>query len=507
MVAGALAELWLSSGAALVPECCWKDSEPPSLCQRVGLAGTVHDIAAAPRGKRPVLSYGQQHIWLMEQIRPGTAVHTRLFAYRIQGDLDVPALRRAVHTLVQRHETFRTRYPTFEGKPYQLVDPGAPRLRVDDLSKRDDPLRTAAEWVAAEARDCFDLAAGPLFRARLLRAGPLDHVLVLTFHRSVFDARSLAICMAELSAAYALLRRGMRPTSGGLPVQYADFAAWQRDRLSAGRLAGQLAYWRRQLAHAPETVTLPADRPRPERPTFSGGAVSFPIDGDTVRGLRQLVNTSGSSPRVVTLAAFQALLAKHSGATDLIVGVPVAGRNRQELQGIIGNFVNLVPVRVRLAGDPTFAELVGQVRETVQDGMDNCDLAFEQIVEEVAPARQLGRNPVLGTSFSYLDSDGETVPGELSLPGLTIAEFPTGAFSVQHDLEVQIMAEGGALTGTICYQRDMFDEITMSSFAGHYADLLRAVTRDSSLRLSRLPLVTDQETAMIAGWNDESEHV
>lgn len=434
-------------------------------------------------------------MWVMEQFLPGTSAHALPVAYRVQGDLDVTSLHRAVHTVVQRHEILRTRCPVFEGKPYQLVDPVGPKLRIDDLRAEPDPLRTATETVAAEVCAGFDLAAGPLFRARLLRVGLMDHVLVLTFHHSAFDAKSLDVFAGELSAAFALLRRGRRPAFGELPLQYADFAAWQRDRVLAGQFDGQAAYWRRQLAGAPETATLPADRPRPARATFRCGAAPIPIDDETTAAVRRLADETGSGPRVVTLAGFYALLAKYAGATDLIVGLPNSGRNRPELTGLIGLFANLVPVRVLLADDPGFTELVGRVGAAVRDGADNCDLPFG-----------LARNTLVETTFRYFGGDGEAVPGGLSLPGLAVTEFPADVVGVRHDLEFRILAGGGSLTGTVWYQRDMFDEITVSSFARHYAGLLRAVTREPSARLSRFPLVTDQEIALIGGWNDESDH-
>ncbi|MFB7664834.1 condensation domain-containing protein [Kitasatospora sp. NPDC056138] len=460
---------------------------------------------AARRAERPELSFGQRRIWFVDQVQSDNAAYTIPIAYRVRGDLDVASLRDALATVVERHEALRTRLPAFGGEPYQCIEPAGPVLRCEDLSPETDPEALAAEIFAREADSSFDLDAGPLFRARLLRLARFDHVLLLTVHHSVFDGWSLGVLTRELSDAYAALHQGRRPQLSQVPLQYADFAAWQRAHLTADTLSRHLDYWRGKLAGAPALLELPTDRPRPEVPSHRGGAVRFTVPAETAGRLRELARSQSASLFVVTLAAYQVVLSRYTAMADLVVGVPVAGRDRRELEGLIGFFAHTLPLRADLGGDPSFARLVAQVRESALDGMSHQELPFEQLVEQLAPARELGRNPLVQVLFNLLTRDTGIEPDALVLTGLEVTDFSPGPVSTRFDLELHLFDHGSELTGRLIYAAELFDRTTMSWFTGHFLNALTAVAADPAIPVSAIPLITDAELDLIARWNAEGE--
>jgi hypothetical protein len=460
--------------------------------------GPVAEVATNQQEQRPVLSFEQEHLWFHDQLRPGTSADTVVIARRIRGDLDVTSLRRSVAGVVRRHQALRTSYQTWEGVPYQVIDPVGPRLSVADVSASADPAREAHRILAAEVASSFDLVGAPLFRAKLARVSGFDHLLIITAHRSVFDEWSRHVLIRELSLHYAELRKGVRLELEPLPMQYADFAAWQRERLAAERLAGELAYWRDRVESLPPAPNLPADHVCQDPPDPRAGSVSFEVAPNTV----ERINAFPAGPSAVTAAAFLAVLYRYTGTGDLVVGTPVTGRKRPELAEVIGFFGSVLPLRADLSADPSFAELVSQVRTSAGDAAEHQDLPFEHVVEQLAPARAFGPEPIMRVLFDH--SIGERAAA-LELPGLEVTELDVGTPGTRYDLELRLVPAGGRLTGRAIFPADLFEPATMTRFAEHYTYLLASATDAPSARVSRIPMADDQEVGLAAGWNAEGE--
>ncbi|MGV9695830.1 condensation domain-containing protein [Streptomyces sp. NPDC003470] len=485
-----------------------KDNREELLRRRLaGRAGRAGSMATARRAQRPALSFGQRRIWFIDRLQPGSAAYTVPLAHRLRGELDRRSLEKALTAVVRRHEALRTRFPAAEGEPYQLVEETDPVLRFEDLSECGDPETRARDMVAAEADSAFDLAAGPLLRARLLRLGPADHVLLVTVHHIVFDGWSLSVFTGELSACYSALRAGLTPDLPELPVQYADFAAWQHAHLTPERLRGHLEHWRTELDGAPTVLELPGDRPRPGAPSHHAGAVPLVVPAGIAERLREVARARSASLFVVMLAAYQAVLSRHTSMTDLLVGVPVAGRDRRESENLIGFFAHTLPLRARLDDDPAFSDLVARVRETVLEAMSHQELPFEQLVEHLVPARELGRNPLVQVLFNLLTPETGVASDALRLAGLDVTEFAGEAVSTRFDLEFHVHDEGARLTARIIYPTDLFDRTTMVWFAEHLLNFVTAVAADPSVRIFDVPLVTDDELELMARWNARSDLV
>lgn len=471
-------------------------------------SGQASGPPTVPRGSRPELSFAQRRLWFIEQLQPGNPAYIIPVAYRIRGQLRVPDLERALAAVVERHESLRTRFEVLDGEPYQVITAGESKLPVEELAADSaiPPLERARAITMAEAVTPFDLTRGPLFRARLLRLAAGDHILLLTAHHTVFDAWSLDILVREIGELYRVSVIGVASNLAPLSIQYADFAAWQRRELTEGRLAEHTAYWRRQLADVPPVLELPTDHPRPAELSYRGGSVSFDIPAETVRGLRALAQQRRATLYAVTLAAFQALLGRYAGVSDLVLGSSVSGRDRVDFEGLIGFFVDSLPLRVGLAGNPTFADLVDQVRETVLDAFSYQGVPFEHVVDALSPQRELNRNPVVQVWFNLITTTPGHDLGELRLSGLDVETFDCGVATTRFDLELHLFDAGpDRVNGGLIYAEDLFDHRTMASFAGHYRNFLAAVARDPTTPISRVPIVTPGELALLARWNGRSD--
>ncbi len=446
------------------------------------------------------LSFAQQRLWFFDQLMPGNPFYNLAFAHRLSGPLDLPALRSALTGITARHEALRTRFTTVGGEPRQVVDPPeAMDLPVSDVSQAADPVAEAHRLADEEARVPFDLSKGPLLRARLVVLGDTDHVLLVTLHHIAGDGWSLDVFQRELGALYRDFSAGGTGQLPPLEIQYADFAAWQRSYLSEEVLAGHLDHWRDRLRGMPTALELPADRPRPPLPGHTAGAVPFEVPADVVTRLRAIGTERRSTLFMVLLAAFDALLAGYTGGTDIVVGVPVAGRDRAELEGLIGFFVNNLVMRVDCSGDPTFGDLVERVRETALDAFDHQDLPFERLVEELHPVRDPSRNPLTQVGFQLLREEhtGRT----LDLPGLAVTPFEGHGDTVHLDVELCCYETPRGLSGRLTYATDLFDAATMERFARHFVHVLGQVGQDT--RLSALSLLTDEDASrQLADWND-----
>ncbi|HLL46076.1 MAG TPA: condensation domain-containing protein, partial [Longimicrobiaceae bacterium] len=359
-----------------------------------GLAGGAGSALPPIRRQAPPeapLSFAQQRLWFIHQLDGGGAAYHVPAALRLEGRLDVAALGRGVEELVSRHEALRTVFAVRDGAPVQVVAPAACPLPVEDLTHLPGAEREAEarRIAAAEAARPFDLERGPLFRAKLLRLGAGEHVLVLCMHHLVADGWSLDVLFRELAALYGAFTRGEPSPLPPLPVRYADYALWQREHLDGEVLERQLAYWRERLAGAPGVLELPTDRPRPAEQSFRGARERFRLAPGTTAAVRALGAREGATPYMVLLAAFQLLLARYSGEDDLVVGSPIAGRTRPETEGLVGFFANTLALRGDLSGRPTFRELLGRVRETALGAYQHQEVPFEKLVEAAVAEPEL----------------------------------------------------------------------------------------------------------------------
>ncbi|MEU7876481.1 amino acid adenylation domain-containing protein, partial [Dactylosporangium sp. NPDC049140] len=447
------------------------------------------------------LSFAQQRLWFLAQMEPESTEYHTPVAVHLTGEQDREALRDALGRLVARHEVLRTRLVAdSDGVPRQVIDPPAPfDLPFVDLSGELDPVAAADDWLAADRRVRFDMATGPLFRATLLRIRPDEHVLAIAKHHVVSDEWSTGVLHRELQALYDACRNGTEAALLPLPVQYADFAVWQRAWLTGAVLDAQLRHWRERLAGAP-MLELPLDRPRPAHRTSDGAALSFVISPDAAAGLRALSQAAGASMFMTTLAAFAVILGRYSGQDDVVLGTPIANRNRAEVEGLIGYFVNTLVLRTDLAGDPTFGDLLARVRAETLAAYAHQDVPFEQLVEELGVERDRSRTPLFQVLFNYFAADGSRDPGDT--PDLAGHEYRTA--QVKFDLSFSLRDTGTVLVGSIEYSTAVFNRERMQRLAGHFTELASAVVQDSDIRLSTVVLLTGAERSAVARWAESA---
>ncbi|MEV1179131.1 condensation domain-containing protein, partial [Nonomuraea sp. NPDC049784] len=457
-------------------------------------------IVAAGRRDSPLpLSFAQQRLWFLDQLEPGSPEYNVPIALRLTGPLDVPALSAALDAIVERHEVLRTRLVAVDGVGMQIVDPPSGfGLDVLDLGGESDAVARAEALVAADARAPFNLAAGPLFRGRLIRIGPDDHLLGMVTHHVISDEWSTGVLRRELTVLYDAFRTGQPSPLAPLTVQYADFAVWQREWLQGEVLEGQLAYWLDRLGGAP-ALELPTDRPRPAVRTSGGGLVEFELPDAVTAGMRALSREAGATMFMTLLAAFGVLLGRYADQDDVVVGTPIANRTRAETEDLIGFFVNTLVLRTDLSGDPTFAEVVTRVRDGALAAYAHQDVPFEQLVDVLAPERDRSRHPVFQVMFG-VDRVDET---PLTLGGVATEPAPVGSAVARFDLTLSLGDGPQGIGGHLEYSTDLFDRSTAERMTGHLLAVLEAVAARPDLRLSELPVMsrTEHERTVVA-WND-----
>ncbi|PJN21420.1 non-ribosomal peptide synthetase [Kitasatospora sp. CB02891] len=472
-----------------------------------GLAAAL--VAAGPaqtaltRRERPgtvPLSFAQRRLWFLHQLEGTGANYHISLAWRLSGALDRRALEAAVADVVERHESLRTVFPAVDGVPsQQVLDVVAARPRLLTVRTTETELPTALE--AAKARP-FDLAVEVPLRAELLELAADEHVFHLVLHHIAGDGWSLAPLARDLTAAYAARRRGEEPQWAPLPVQYADYTLWQHDLLGDAAeqdspFARQAAYWKRQLADLPERIELPADRPRPAVASHRGGSVGAGLDAELHRGLRELARAHGTSLFMVLQAALAALLSKLGAGDDIPVGSPVAGRTDQAQDELVGYFVNTLVFRTDTSGDPTFAELLGRVRDTALAGYAHQDLPFEYLVEALNPVRSLAHHPLFQVMLVLQNAPR----ADFAPPGLRVADVPSTSTTAKLDLIFTMserLAQDGSpdgIDGSVEYTGDLYDPATVATIVGRWERLLRAAVADPHRRLSRVGLLTAEERA------------
>ncbi|HEX6292480.1 MAG TPA: amino acid adenylation domain-containing protein [Herpetosiphonaceae bacterium] len=476
------------------------------------VAGMAARVAAArqvwnPPPLRPAaredaipLSFAQQRLWFLDQLQPHSPFYNVPLAVRLSGQLDRAGLEQSLSAVLRRHEALRTTFSEVAGAPRQVIAPAATiDLTVVDLRglpafEREQEARRLA---AIEARRPFDLQHGPLLHAALLRLDDAEHVLILTLHHIVADGWSLGVLLREMAALYQAQIDGTAPALPDLPVQYADYAIWQRTWLRGEVLEAQLGYWRGKLAGAPSALDLPTDRPRPAVQTFNGAIHTFTLPAELSTALSALSQREGVTLFMTLLAAFQTVLSRYSGQTDIVVGSPIAGRAQPEVEGLIGCFINTMVLRADLSGRPTFRALLGQVREACLDAYAHQDLPFELLVEALHPDRDLSHHPLIQVLFALQNAP---IP-ELSVPGLTLQPLEVSSGTARLDLALSMTETVGGLAGTLEYNTDLFEAATIARLAGHIQTLLESVVADPDRRVTDLRLLTAADHAQLRAWH------
>ncbi|HEX6040676.1 non-ribosomal peptide synthetase, partial [Longimicrobium sp.] len=471
------------------------------------LEGAAHaqlpPIVPAPRHGHLPLSFAQQRLWFLEQLgNLGSTYHTRA-PLRLRGALDRDALGRALDAIVARHEALRTTFVEVDGVPGQRIAPADAGFALveHDLDGHPDAQAELGRRMDEAANAPFDLEHGPLVRGALLRLAPDDHVLFLAMHHIASDGWSMGVLFEELSALYAAYARGAEPRLPALPVQYADYAAWQRRWVEGDVLQAQADYWARTLAGAPELLELPTDHPRPAQVDHAGALLALELDEALTAGLKALSRRHGTTLFMTVLAGWAAVLSRLSGRDDVVVGTPVANRGRPEIEGLIGFFVNTLALRVDLSGAPTVAELLGRVKERALGAQHHQDIPFEQVVDRVAPSRTLSHTPLFQAMFTWQDAQRG---GGLSLPGLAVAGVAGGDAGVQAkvDLALSLRATGDRVTGNVTYATALFDRETVERWTGYLRRVLEEMAADEHRPVERLPLLgADERALLLEAWN------
>ncbi|MFP2956467.1 condensation domain-containing protein, partial [Myxococcus sp. 1LA] len=478
-----------------------------TLAERISRAIAVAGVPAPPlkrlerAGGTAPLSFAQQRLWFLAQLDPTNTSYNLWAPVRVSGALDVGALERSFEALVRRHESLRTAFRAEGGTPVQVIseDTRVP-LETVDLSVLPEGEREAAAKARTEeeVRRPFHLEQGPLLRTVLLKVSEQEHVLALVMHHIVSDYWSMGVLVREVAALYAALSQGQRSSLPELPVQYADFAVWQREWLKGPVLDAQLAYWRKQLAGAPRALELPTDKPRPASQTFRGANLHVRWPKTLWREVESLGRREGATPFMVLLAAFQTVLSRYSGQDDVCVGAPIAGRSHSETEGLIGFFVNTLVLRVRLSPQQTFRELLGQVREVTLGAYAHQDVSFEKLVEELQPERDLSRSPLFQVTLTLQN----TPASEVQLKGITLKAGEAEEKTSKFDLSLVVEEVPDSVVTTVNYNSDLFEAGTMDRLLGHLKVLLDAAIAEPETRLGDLSLMGREEAQrLVKEWS------
>ncbi|WP_164021375.1 non-ribosomal peptide synthetase [Pyxidicoccus trucidator] len=453
------------------------------------------------RTESPPLSFGQQRLWFLDQLQPGTASYNVPGVLHLDGELDTAALEQALRALVQRHEVLRTTFQRNAGVPTQLIHPQLDtRLpTVDLLAVPPEARETETRRLASEeALRPFDLERGPLLRTQLLRLGPTQHHLLVTLHHIVSDGWSINIMLRELGALYRAFSSGHPLELPSLPVQYADFAAWQRQWIQGDVLQAQLDWWREQLAGVPALLELPTDRPRPALQSHQGASLDVRLPPALSRTVEEAAQRHGATPFMVLLAAWQLLLSRYSGQDDIVVGSPIAGRNRAETEGLIGFFVNTLVLRARIDPRAGFSALLEGVKASALAAYEHQDVPFERLVEELRPERSLSHSPLFQVMFTLQNAPLDAV----ELPGLRLRLGGTPSPITKFDLSLTLQRAPEGFAGELEYNTDLFDASTVERMDGHFQVLLEAVLARPEQPLSlHSPLTAAEREQLMVEWN------
>jgi len=448
------------------------------------------------------LSYAQQRLWFLDQLEPNSSFYNVPFALHLEGTLKIDVLEKSLQEIIQRHESLRTNFLTLDGNPVQIIKPESNwKLTIinDKESKNYREENALKQWLEIHSHQPFDLANESLIRATLLELSDTENLLLICMHHVVSDGWSMGVFIQELTTLYNAYTKGLNPLLKELPIQYADFALWQREYLQGEILQNQLNYWEKQLAAAPALLHLPTDRPRPPEQRFEGDRIRCLLSSELSQGLNRLSREKGVTLFMTLLTAFKVLLYRYTGQTDILVGTPIANRTRSELAGLIGFFVNTLVLRTDLAGNPSFSEALKQVRKTATDAYDHQDLPFEMLVEALQPERNMSYTPLFQVMFG-LDNE---VLNEIDLEGIKATSQPLEFKKAKFDLSLFIQVKEAGMTAHWEYNTDLFNGETIERMNGHFLTLLEGIIANPGERISQLPLLTKSEQQqLLIDWNN-----
>jgi len=472
------------------------------LRQRRGPGPGIRKVARTSGPQSFPLSFAQQRLWFLDQLDPGRCTYNITRAVRIGGVLSPPALQNALDAIVERHEALRTTFTSVDGRPVQVIGRARPvEVTTIDLSARADAEREAEaeRLLNAGARRPFDLSRDLMLRATLVRLSEQDHALLLVMHHIASDGWSVGILFRELSVLYEAFVRGRPASLPELPIQYVDFAQWQRQWVQEDVLGEHLSYWKQQVGGALPVLELPADRPRPPVQSGLSGREHVALPKGLTESLKALGRQENATFFMTLLAAFQTLLHRYTGEDDIVVGSPIAGRDRVETEGLIGFFVNALVLRSDLSGDPAFREHLARAREVALGAYAHQALPLEKLVEELQPERHLSHSPLFQVALALQNAPRQP----LELPGLSTKRIALDTGSAQFDVTLALTEQAEGLRGYVDYSSDLFDAGTMTRMVGHFRTLLEGIVADPDQRLSRLPLLTEPERRqLLVDWND-----
>jgi surfactin family lipopeptide synthetase A len=476
-------------------------SESIEASQWSNLAQTAA-IVPVDRTKPLPLSFAQSRLWFLDRLEGGSATYNMPEPLQLSGYLDIAALKVAVQEIVTRHEILRTSFQIVDGEPIQVISPHCqipfPLLDLQHLEGAAQSNRLQSLAIA-QSQKPFNLAVPPLLRVTLVRLGLESHILLVTIHHIIADGWSMGIFIDELSALYQAACSGIPAQLPALPIQYADFALWQRQWLTADVLQHQVDYWRQQLADLPPLLELPTDRSRPSMQTFCGGTTSFEVDRESTEQLKLLSQGAGATLFMTLLAAFATLLSRYSRQEEIAIGSPIANRNHSGIESLIGFFVNTLVLHTKLDGNPTFVELLARVREMTLGAYEHQDLPFEKLVEELQPERSLSYTPLFQVMFVLQNAPLSKV----ELPDLTITPFKLEQVAARFDLTLQMTETAAGLIGELIYNRDLFDLATIDRMAGHFQILLAGIIANAHQPIAQLPLIgSAEQQQLLIDWND-----
>lgn len=458
-------------------------------------------IGRRPAGGNPPLSFAQQRLWFLDQWDPGDCYYNVPRALRFHGELNLSAIERSLTEIARRHESLRTSFPSEDGEPMQVIaEPKPITIIQEDLSHLPEQQReeTARKLMMNESAWRFDLANGPLLRVKALRMGEGDHLVLFTMHHIITDGWSMGILVKEIAALYDAFLNGKPSPLPELPIQYADFSYWQRQQLQGESLEKQLGYWRKQLGGAPTILDLPTDRPRPQIQTHRGNVQPFSISKSTTDALKKLGSEESTTLFMTLLAAFETLLFRYTNQQDILVGTPIANRNREEIEGLIGFFVNTLVLRANFAKNPTFRDVLKQSREATLGAYAHQDLPFERLVEELQPERNLGQTPLFQVMFIL-----QNIPSaQLELSGVTLSAQGSYSAIAKFDISWTATETEQGVFGGIEYSTDLFDQITIERMARNLSILLESIVANPNARVCDLQVISDAEKELVLNqWN------
>ncbi|MDM9379457.1 amino acid adenylation domain-containing protein [Chlorogloeopsis sp. ULAP01] len=468
----------------------------------VTLSSNHQPIRPTPQQENLSLSFAQQRLWFIDQLQPGSNFYNLPAAFHLQGSLNVVALEKTLNEIIRRHEVLRTTFASQKGQPLQVIHPtltlNLPVINLQELPKVEREAEVQ-QLLSKEASQCFKLDETPLLRCTLLQLAEEEYVVMFTMHHIISDGWSMGILIQEVVALYEAFSQNQASPLPELPIQYADFAVWQRQWLQGEVLDNLLSYWKKQLGGNLPILQLPTDYPRPPIQTFRGKRKSFTLSTDLTEALKTLSRHEDATLFMTLLAGFKTLLHRYSNQEDILVGSPIANRNRNDIEQLIGFFVNTLVLRTDFTGNPTFKELLRRVRETTLEAYAHQDIPFDLLVEELQPQRNLSYAPLFQVMFILQN----TPMSALEISGLTLNFLENNANTAMFDLTLDMKETEGGLVGSLEYNTDLFDDTTIARMVEHLQTLLQGIVTNPEQRLSELSLLTESERhKLLVEWNN-----